>query len=298
MLLLGGVLLAGGGAYYGYGVYAHSGLEELNYTVVGPVSLPAAALGEGFVSTGVGRAADVTRVEQMTLDAVQASPRSEAADTSPSNGPAIKRTSISVASYGLIYPGSWIHPKYWEQPLWAGTDPYPDDRAAFPDGFQVVSTSNPVPVQESAPAASRLVISTLGIDSVVQELQILDLGDSRAYETPDNVVGHIPETANPGGTGNAWFFGHLESRLSGEGNVFQRLPEISDLLRDGESVYVKLMSDDAEYLYQVTDFVVIPQEDLVLHGSEDSTVTLVTCYPTLYYDQRVVVTAKLVGVKG
>ena len=34
-----------------------------------------------------------------------------------------------------------------------------------------------------------------------------------------------------------------------------------------------------------------------LYSSDDSIITLVTCYPTLYYDHRVLVTAELVGFR-
>lgn len=296
MILVGAVLLAGVGAYYGYGVYAHSSLDDLNYAVEAPASLPTDAEGEGFVPAGieVGAVKATVPVGALAL----AAPEAAEPSAGPSRSALPRQNPISVSSYALIYPGSVMHPKYWGQPLWAGSDPYPTEDGGLPDGFQVVSSPEQEFSQEAAPVASRILIPMIGVDSEVQELQILDLGNSRAYETPDNVVGHIPDTPNPGDAGNGWFFGHLESRLSGEGSVFRRLPEVSNLLRDGESVYVRLVNDGAEYLYQVIDSAIVHQDDLALYGSDDSRITLVTCYPTLYYDYRVLVTAELVGIKS
>ena len=110
-------------------------------------------------------------------------------------------------------------------------------------------------------------------------------------------MGHIPETPNPGEGGNGWFFGHLESPFKGEGSVFRRLPEVPELLRNGDPVYVRLEREDIEFLYQVTATQVVHQSELRLYGSREATITLVSCVPRLVYDHRLLVTAKLVGVK-
>ena len=142
----------------------------------------------------------------------------------------------------------------------------------------------------------------LNIDSTVNELGIIDLGDSREYETPNNTVGHIPETADPGEIGNGWFFGHLESPFSGEGNVFRRLPEIPELLREineiGEGgIDIIFHSSTGEYLYQVTSSEVLHADELKISGSDDSRISLVTCIPRLEYSHRLIIKAVLVGVK-
>ena len=90
----------------------------------------------------------------------------------------------------------------------------------------------------------------MGLDSSVAELGLVNIGDQLSYETPDNTVGHIPETANPGQMAQGWYFGHLRSVLQGEGNVFRRLPNIADLIRQ-DPVDVVLVTEDAEYLYRV-----------------------------------------------
>ncbi len=103
-----------------------------------------------------------------------------------------------------------------------------------------------------------------------------------------------------GGDGQGWYFGHLESPIRREGNVFRRLPEIAGLLKSdaGEPIYIFLESQDRKLVYQVYDTRVVPQEELRIteSGARDS--TLVTWTPRFVYDHRLLVNAALVGVLG
>ena len=202
-----------------------------------------------------------------------------------------------VLVYNTTYPGHRIHPKYWDRPLKAGADDYTYGVVPIEDGFLEVASDNGLP-KGSLSDAVHIRIPSIGVDSEVANLSILDLGDSRQYETPAHVVGRIPETSNPGETGNTWLFGHLESPIRGEGNVFRRLPEIPEILKNGDPVYVTLLNTDGEeFMYQVTSTNVVHRDNLSLYQTEDSTITLVTCVPRLIYDQRLVVSGKLVGVR-
>ena len=69
------------------------------------------------------------------------------------------------------------------------------------------------------------------------------------------------------------------------------------MLQDGDPVYISVLSDEAEYLYQVTATQVVHQDDLRLYQTDTATITLVTCFPRLIYDHRILVTGELVGVK-
>ena len=202
-----------------------------------------------------------------------------------------------VFAYNALYPGYQVHPKYWDNPLSAGADPYAYGVVKRPDGFVSIESSQGMP-RGSASDANHIRISSIGVDSTVSNLAIIDVGDSRQYETPKHVVGRIPETSNPGELGNTWLFGHLESPIRGEGNVFQKLPEIPALLNSGDPVYVSLLNEDGdEFLYQITATEVVHEDDLELYQTDDSTITLVSCVPRLVYDRRLLVTGKLVGVK-
>ena len=63
-------------------------------------------------------------------------------------------------------------------------------------------------------------------------------------------------------------------------------------------MYVSLLNvEGEEFMYQVTSTAVVHRDDLSLYDTDDSTITLVTCVPRLIYDQRLVVSGKLVGVR-
>ncbi|MCH8207171.1 MAG: sortase [Chloroflexi bacterium] len=277
MAVVGLLLLISAALYYGYGIRARSQLDDLNTSAEGPVSLPAEAAMAGFTP-------------------VAASGTTDRSDTASGAGQSEATESDSLlAGYAAAFPGLYIHPKYWDQPLWAGTDPRP--AVGLPDGYSPVSAGDGLFLAPAA-AATRIRIPIIDVDSTVDDLAIIDLGDSRAYETPKNTVGHIPATVNPGQIGNGWFFGHLESPIKGEGSVFFRLPKIPEHLKNGDPVYISLVTDSGEYLYQVTATRVVHEDDLALYDSAQATITLVSCVPRLVYDHRLLVTAKLVGVKS
>ena len=281
---VGVLLLVGVAIFYAYGYNARSQLHRLNTSLGEAVSLPAEAAGSGFEPvTSAG-------TNDSSAGAVSA-PASQASALPAGSG----RSGLAVAGYADISPGIQLHPKYWDRPLWAGTDPRPTD--ALPQGYRVVSARNGPSMAIGAPA-TRIRIPVINVDSTVQELGIVNLGDSLAYETPKNTVGHIPETENPGQRGNGWFFGHLESPITREGNVFFRLPKIAEYLRNGDPVYVSLQTDAGEFLYQVSATRVVHQDELRLYDSDQATITLVACVPRLVYDHRLLVTAKLVGIKN
>ena len=160
-------------------------------------------------------------------------------------------------------------------------------------GFQVPTLYN-LPTKPLA--ATRISVPAIDVDSDVSELRLDISGSNYAWETPKGVVGHVPTSAKPGGRGQGWYFGHLESPIRGEGNVFKKLPEIPPLLKSGETVQVLLESSDGKYLYEVYRTEWVHRDDLRVTDSGENDITLVTCYPTLVYDHRLLVTAALVGV--
>lgn len=196
-----------------------------------------------------------------------------------------------------------IHPKFWSDPYWSDGEYYDFDpgdsqneNGALPTGYQAIKNidrpiGHPPPIYISIPSVK--------ISSNIEPLGIIDLNNSLSYETPKKIVGHIPESANPGEQGNLWLFGHLESPIKGEGNVFRRLPDIPDLLREGDPVYVEVENNTGQiYLYVVTKTQIIHHNEFDLYNSEASTITLVACVPKLVYDHRILVTGTLVGVKN
>ena len=209
------------------------------------------------------------------------------------SAPAPSVTSPDPVSQRL-FPGENISFQYWAD-LWAA-EPVPPADDPIADGFLPIDPAA-IGAVGSLPKATRISIPAIDLEAEINELAILDLGDSKAYETPKHVVGHIPSSANSGEAGNNWLFGHLESLIRGEGSIFRNLPRIPDLLRRGERVYVILETPLGEYLYEASETDLIHKTDLTLYPSDQALLTMVTCYPRFKYDKRLLVTANLVGFK-
>ncbi len=265
---VGALLVGAAGTYLAYGWWADQGLDSLAYK-------PA----DWSPTTASGSA---TTLDELLGDSVSSSPEVTGNGASPD--PANVR----------LYPGEQLSFVSWNDP-WSAVPPSTAD-IELAEGFLPVAQFSIAALGEM-PTASRIAIPAIGVDATVQELEILDLGDSRQYETPNRVVGHIPTTANPGEAGSNWLFGHLQSPLRGEGAVFRNLPKVPDLLRNGETVYIVLDGDDGSYLYEAYTTEVVHKDDLQLSTTDDATVTLVACVPFMKYDNRLLVKAQLVGFK-
>ena len=178
----------------------------------------------------------------------------------------------------------------------AGAIPqYPGPR--LPEGFVLIDFSLDNPLPAVAPA-TRMSIPALEIDSAVVELSIVDLGDRRAYQSPNNTVGHIPETPDAGEPGNGWYFGHTESPVLDEGSVFFSLQEVPEKLRAGRDINIITDNGSEQFLYRVTGTRVVHEDDLTLEDSGGPTIHLVSCVPRLVYDHRLIVDAELIARKS
>ena len=197
-------------------------------------------------------------------------------------------------TFASIYPGGSMNPRYWSEPHWAGNLPF--GGPTIPEGFMPVDASDTSLFSNDAQRGVRMRIPAIDLDGTVSELEILDLGDSRAWSTPDNVVGHIPTTANPGEAANGWYFGHLDNFISNEGDIFRRLPEISEMISN-DPVDIFITTSDAEYMYRVTQTRQLHRDELHLTETNNAQISLVTCWPFRVYDHRIVVSAVLIAVK-
>lgn len=289
IFLFGAVLLAASGAYYGYAANARADLDRLNVTVPEETSTLDRA------------AADLVGVpfEQMepttALVEQAASPVAEAETANPV--PAKLRTrppAISIGSQRL-YPGESLVASAWSDPQ--SYAPLSYRERTLLQGFVPVEFGQ-TPAPGTLLATTRIIVPSIGVDSTVKELAILDLGGSRAYETPDRTVGHIPETANAGEAGGSWFFGHTESPTLGEGSVFFNLQKIPQMLRNGEDVFIITDNGRNRYLYRATSSQVLHQSKMRLYDTGKATIHLVSCVPRLVYDHRLVITGELVAQKS
>lgn len=193
----------------------------------------------------------------------------------------------------IVYPGAGISFRQWSDPR--GTINLDQDELL--QGFTSVNSLGLPFFTGDASKAVRMLIPALDIDVPVKDLAIINLGNSLEYETPAHTVGHIPGTANPGSQGNGWYFGHLESPIKGEGNVFARLPKIPALLLNGEEIFVIIESRTDKYLYSIVETKVLPAEELEFFETSDARITLVTCQPRGAYDHRLLVTGTLIGFR-
>ena len=220
----------------------------------------------------------------------------EIGDTSRSEVEAapVVPTAVLLDAFASIYPGGSMNPRYWSEPHWAGNLPF--GGPTIPEGFMPVDASDTSLLFDDSERGVRMRIPAIDLDGTVSELEILDLGDSRAWSTPDNVVGHIPTTANPGEAANGWYFGHLDNFISNEGDIFRRLPEIPEMISN-DPVDIFITTSDAEYMYRVTHTRQLHRDDLHLTETSNAQISLVTCWPFRVYDHRIVVSAVLIAIK-
>ena len=191
-----------------------------------------------------------------------------------------------------LHPGALLPARQWADPRGSL-----DLKVPALAGFTPVSAEGRESISGTVGRAERIAIPALDLEAGVNELQIDDLGDASSYQTPKFTVGHIPDSPNPGSHGNGWYFGHLESPIAGEGNVFSRLPRVPELLRQGDDVHVIIEGNGREYLYLVSRTDLLHEDDIELYQASDARVTLVTCFPRLRYNQRLLVTALLIGFR-
>lgn len=228
-------------------------------------------------------------------------------------GAAVTTLNIRQARRGLNVPGY----AGGDEPNASGLNPF--DK--FDEGEVVASSRQPVAEKRENPSsdhmvaeyadiglvrttnvtarpeyATRISIPGIKLSSVVEELEVVEEGDSRAWETPKHVVGHIPTTADPGTNGQGWYFGHLESPIRGEGNVFRLLPALAERFKRGEKFQINLDAGDQRYVYEVYRTEVIHQSELAVSNSGMQDITLVACWPQYVYNERILVTAALVDV--
>ncbi len=132
---------------------------------------------------------------------------------------------------------------------------------------------SPTPSPEQA---VRVRIEAINIDAPVVQ------GDG--WEDLKGGVGQHVGTADPGQKGNMVFSAHND--------VFGELFKNLDQLKEGDRVIV--YTNQHQYVYVITGWeIVSPTQVDVMDGTQQSTLTLISCYPYLVDTQRIVVKAVL-----
>ena len=212
-----------------------------------------------------------------------------------SNQDEVENFSKLLEGYGENASLKKIHPKSWSDPDWLlpdrfNTSEHNQDNFAF----SLVEDSD-ITVELLSGIPGKISIPILNLTAPVENLAIVEKDGRMVYETPKNLVGRIPSSPNQPDTFTGWYFGHLESPLKGEGNVFHNLPEIAEHLIDGNEVLISLGKPGKELVYQVTKSEVLHESDLELYDPGLGKIILVTCSNRPIYDHRQLVTATLVG---
>jgi sortase A len=154
-------------------------------------------------------------------------------------------------------------------------------------------TSTPRPVAYGPP--TRLRIPKIGLDADVVEVgyEIKEVnGESvTVWEVADFAAGFHRGSAYPGHPGNTVIAGHNNIR----GRVFRHLLDV----RPGDDIY--LYVGEQEFHYVVTQRLLVKDEDVAdetrlenakwIQPTRDERLTLVSCWPFIQPDHRVVVVA-------
>jgi len=106
---------------------------------------------------------------------------------------------------------------------------------------------------------ARLDIPRLGLADVIVE------GDDE--KSLRKAIGHIPETALPGNSGNVGLAGHRDT-------FFRPLQDI----RKGDIILIKTSQDVYRYEVESSE-IVLPRDSWVLNDTKQPSLTLVTCFP-------------------
>ncbi|MFH1909274.1 MAG: class D sortase [Chloroflexota bacterium] len=124
--------------------------------------------------------------------------------------------------------------------------------------------------------AIRIQVPTIQVDAPVVQ------GDG--WDQLKKGVGQYIGSANPGQTGNIVLSGHNDVY----GEVFKRLDE----LEPGNTIII--FTINRQYVYVISDSQIVePTQVEVMAPTSDPTLTLISCYPYLIDNKRIVVFAKL-----
>ncbi len=189
-----------------------------------------------------------------------------------------------------------IAPKSWSDHDWLLSDQFGEQVDSFDDFNLELIGKSEVTVDLISGLPEKISIPILGMTAPVENLGIVEKDGRQVYETPKHLVGRIPSSPEESDSFKGWYFGHLESPIKGEGNVFHDLPEIAEHLLNGNKVLISLEKSGKELIYQATRSEVVHESDLELYDPGNDKIVLVTCSNRPLYDHRQLVTATLVGL--
>ncbi|PKB65384.1 MAG: hypothetical protein BZY82_08725 [SAR202 cluster bacterium Io17-Chloro-G3] len=312
--IVGALLLIVSVSLYALGLHSSSQLDKLNVTYSIPVSTPVIPIvvsniliEQDLISDQKIKPTPISPKKYIEDIPAKATPLAQSIDyktqvqdlenieMKEENGqpPNVGNIDKLLNGYSSDNFVSGMHPRDWADPRWSKSDVQVKKRLDFPSNGKI---GEMLPEDFSGKAIN-IRIPAIKVDSTVEQLEIIEKNGRKEYETPKNVVGRVPTDPNMFDSVTGWYFGHLESPIKSEGNVFHNLPEVADYLRDGDPVYVFLYTGDQEFVYQAVKSEVLHESELKLYDAGTHSIVLVTCSNRPYYDHRQLVTAKLVDVR-
>ncbi len=184
----------------------------------------------------------------------------------------LARPTVTPTSQPLI---DVVLPDGHRPPKSGEAQPNPDEIPEHLRPLMQAVTPQPLPTQGPG-QPTRIVIPSIRVDSPVVE------GDD--WEQLKKGVGHHLRTANPGERGNMVLAGHDDVY----GQVFRYLQDVQ--LGDEILVY----SGSRVFRYVATGKRIIdPTEVSVMYPTSEPTLTLITCYPYLIDNKRIIIIGEL-----
>ena len=189
-----------------------------------------------------------------------------------------------------------LAPKSWSDHDWLLPDQIDEQMNSFEDLNMELIEKSEITVDLISGLPEKISIPILGLTAPIENLKIVEKDGRQVYETPKNLIGRIPSYPEEPDSFKGWYFGHLESPIKGEGNVFHDLPEIAEHLLNGDKVLISLEKSGKHLIYQATQSEVVHESELKLYDPGNEKIVLVTCSNRPLYDHRQLVTATLVGL--
>jgi len=183
---------------------------------------------------------------------------------------------LTAGIMALGYAGYCVLDRYWYQGV--ETSKFETVSApAEPPAIEPVPIV-PVPIAEGG-VIGEIEVPRLGMKAIVVQ------GDSEKLLR--RAVGHLPETALPGETGNIALAGHRDG-------LFRPLRNV----QPGDTITLRTL--EREFQYQVQWTAIVPPTAVrVLEPTSEPTLTLITCFPFYYVGaapERFIVRARKVSV--
>ncbi len=155
------------------------------------------------------------------------------------------------------------------------------NESEIPEHLRPLVQSMPI---ENLPTPGPAQARSIFIPSLWNDAAPVVQGDG--WEQLKKGVGQFIGSANPGERGNLV--------LSAHNDIFGELFRDLDQLKPGDEILIQTTSQD--FTYRVTGTrIVEPTEVSVLEPTARPTITLISCYPYLVDNQRIVVFGELVG---